>query len=46
MLLRLAESDKGLFAGENEEVRKAVGRQPIVGRGTRILCMDGGGMKV
>lgn len=32
-------------AGENEEVGKAVGRPPIEGRGVRILCMDGGGMK-
>ena len=32
--------------GENEEVRKAVGRKAISGRGIRILCMDGGGMKV
>ena len=32
--------------GENEEVRKAVGRKAITGRGIRILCMDGGGMKV
>jgi hypothetical protein len=31
---------------ENEEVRRAVGRPPIVGRGIRILSMDGGGMKV
>ncbi|KAL0020138.1 hypothetical protein WJX77_006173 [Trebouxia sp. C0004] len=31
--------------GENEEVGKAVGRAPIEGRGVRILCMDGGGMK-
>lgn len=32
--------------GENEEVRKAVGRKAITNRGIRILCMDGGGMKV
>ncbi|BDA47659.1 probable calcium-independent phospholipase A2-gamma at C-terminar half [Coccomyxa sp. Obi] len=31
--------------GENEEVRRAIGRPPIVGRGVRILSMDGGGMK-
>jgi hypothetical protein len=32
--------------GENEEVRRAVGRPPLSGRGVRILSMDGGGMKV
>ena len=32
-------------AGQNDEVSKAVGRPPIEGRGVRILCMDGGGMK-
>ncbi|KAL3158161.1 hypothetical protein ABBQ32_011753 [Trebouxia sp. C0010 RCD-2024] len=31
--------------GQNDEVRKAVGRAPMEGRGVRILCMDGGGMK-
>lgn len=31
---------------ENEEVRRAVGRPPVTGRGVRILSMDGGGMKV
>lgn len=31
--------------GENETVRSAVGRAPIGGRGLRILCMDGGGMR-
>ena len=35
----------GSCTGENEEVGKAVGRPPIEGRGVRILCMDGGGMK-
>ena len=34
-----------ISAGQNEEVSKAVGRSPIRGRGVRILCMDGGGMK-
>lgn len=34
------------LAGENEAVRRAVGRAPIAGRGVRILAMDGGGMKV
>lgn len=32
-------------AGQNDEVSKAVGRAPMEGRGVRILCMDGGGMK-
>ena len=32
--------------GENEEVRRAIGRPAILGRGVRILSMDGGGMKV
>ena len=32
-------------AGENDAVRRAVGRAPISGRGLRILTMDGGGMK-
>jgi len=31
--------------GENEIVRQAVNRRPIVGKGIRILCMDGGGMR-
>ena len=31
--------------GENETVRAAVQRPPIGGRGLRILCMDGGGMR-
>ncbi|KAL3136744.1 hypothetical protein ABBQ38_005460 [Trebouxia sp. C0009 RCD-2024] len=31
--------------GQNDEVSKAVGRAPMEGRGVRILCMDGGGMK-
>ena len=31
--------------GENEIVRQAVGRRPIVGKGVRVLCMDGGGMR-
>ena len=33
-------------AGENESVRSATQRPRIVGRGLRILSMDGGGMKV
>jgi hypothetical protein len=33
------------LAGENEAVRRAVGRAPLAGRGVRILAMDGGGMK-
>ena len=35
-----------MFSGENEAVRLAVGRPPIIDRGVRILSMDGGGMKV
>ena len=31
--------------GENEIVRQAINRRPIVGKGVRILCMDGGGMR-
>ena len=34
-----------IHAGQNDEVSKAVGRPPIKGRGVRVLCMDGGGMK-
>lgn len=34
------------YSGENEAVRVAVDRPPIVNRGVRILAMDGGGMKV
>ena len=33
-------------AGENEAVRSATHKPRIVGRGLRILSMDGGGMKV
>lgn len=33
-------------AGDNESVRSATQRPRIVGRGVRILAMDGGGMKV
>lgn len=36
----------GVLLGLNEEVRCAVGRSPVKGRGIRILSMDGGGMKV
>ena len=32
-------------AGQNETVRSATRRPRIVGRGLRILAMDGGGMK-
>ena len=31
--------------GENEIVRQAINRRPIVCKGVRILCMDGGGMR-
>ena len=31
--------------GENELVRRATGARAVVGRGVRILCMDGGGIK-
>ena len=31
--------------GENEIVRQAINRRPIVGKSVRILCMDGGGMR-
>jgi hypothetical protein len=33
-------------AGQNEQVRIALGQPPIRGRGLRVLAMDGGGMKV
>ena len=33
------------MAGENDAVRRAVGRARIQGRGLRVLTMDGGGMK-
>lgn len=36
----------GVYLGENEIVRQAVGRHPLIGRGVRVLSMDGGGMKV
>ena len=35
-----------MCAGENEAVRSATRRPRILGRGLRILAMDGGGMKV
>lgn len=37
-----------LWAGQNEQLRIALGRPPIaqLGRGVRVLAMDGGGMKV
>ena len=31
---------------KNEIVRQAINRRPIVGKGVRILCMDGGGMHI
>lgn len=34
-----------LPAGQNEQVRIALGQPPIRGRGLRVLSMDGGGMK-
>lgn len=32
-------------AGQNEQVRQALGEPGISGRGVRVLAMDGGGMK-
>jgi hypothetical protein len=34
-----------LPAGQNEQVRIALGQPPVRGRGLRVLAMDGGGMK-
>jgi hypothetical protein len=32
-------------AGQNEQVRIAMGVPPLRGRGLRLLALDGGGMK-
>jgi hypothetical protein len=36
---------RALPAGQNEQVRIALGQPPVRGRGLRVLAMDGGGMK-